>query len=327
MVPYGSNPEGEKDRSQTILPWVLWILMGAVASLWSPLVGAGMMGYGFGLALKGKPEGFQRILPWLVGLVGIAAGGLLARATVVEYLSSAVVWALSGAAAWTVVRRGGTFGSNAAVIAVATVAYLAIDVVMALVAGVDPMALAQSQVQQTVAAATQSYGLEMAAQLRSLTGLLELLWPFPYFLLAAILTAIAHGCARLAAPRLQGDNPQPWALSSFDAPLWSMVVLTLCAVAVAVAPLCGTWSRGVLMVGVNGLMAVRIIFMLQGFAVISWFFRTRRLGCLFRFVVLFLAVDLEVSFFVVSVLGLVDFWANFRHLPRRSRTDATGPEK
>ncbi len=38
------------------------------------------------------------------------------------------------------------------------------------------------------------------------------------------------------------------------------------------------------------------------------------MGCLLRTLVLVVAIDLEVTFFVVSLLGLVDFWADFRHM-------------
>ena len=68
-------------------------------------------------------------------------------------------------------------------------------------------------------------------------------------------------------------------------------------------------------VSVTLFLAVRIIFLIQGLGVILGLLGRWRIGCFGRFAVIMVAAWLEVMF-VVSIIGLIDVWANFRKLPR-----------
>ena len=63
------------------------------------------------------------------------------------------------------------------------------------------------------------------------------------------------------------------------------------------------------------LLSVRFIFTVQGLGVLMGMLNRWRLGCFTRVVVIMIAVSLE-TMFVLSIIGLVDVWANFRKLPR-----------
>ena len=71
------------------------------------------------------------------------------------------------------------------------------------------------------------------------------------------------------------------------------------------------------MVEASGL-SVRIIFALQGFGVVLSLMGRYRLGCFGRTALTVLSIWLETMFFLVSIVGLVDVWANFRKLERSS---------
>ena len=62
-------------------------------------------------------------------------------------------------------------------------------------------------------------------------------------------------------------------------------------------------------------MSVRYIFTIQGLAVVLALLARWRTGCFLRVVVIMFAISLE-TMFVLSIIGLIDVWANFRKLPR-----------
>jgi uncharacterized protein YybS (DUF2232 family) len=75
-------------------------------------------------------------------------------------------------------------------------------------------------------------------------------------------------------------------------------------------------------VGLNLLLGVRLLLLAQGLGVISAFYRRVGLGKLARGLgyVLLLLADSVVP--LVSIVGLIDFWANFRKLPREDSPSA-----
>ena len=76
------------------------------------------------------------------------------------------------------------------------------------------------------------------------------------------------------------------------------------------------YASVVLTCSLTVLLSVRFIFMLQGFGVLLAKLEQHRMGCFTRTLVLLFAVWIETMFFILSIVGLVDVWANFRHLPR-----------
>jgi uncharacterized protein YybS (DUF2232 family) len=139
------------------------------------------------------------------------------------------------------------------------------------------------------------------------------LWPLTYAMLSFSVVVGAHLGARMGVSPELKEKQAKWQISSFKAPLWSVVVLAVSASLLALSfGLSGSVQDVFRIVGVNALMLVRFIFAFQGYAVLLWFLQDRRIGCLLRVMILILAIDLEMSFFVLSVVGLIDVWAKFR---------------
>ena len=80
----------------------------------------------------------------------------------------------------------------------------------------------------------------------------------------------------------------------------------------------------VLMVSANLVMALRFALLAQGMGVLSWFLEEKNVGALGRTLAAVAGLYLEAQFIVVSIVGLVDVWANFRHLVRGGQPGPTG---
>ena len=62
---------------------------------------------------------------------------------------------------------------------------------------------------------------------------------------------------------------------------------------------------------------------------LTWFFREKRMGSFASTVFTLLALYLELQFYIMTIVGLVDVWRNFRHLPRGKKVtvqDASNQE-
>jgi hypothetical protein len=149
-----------------------------------------------------------------------------------------------------------------------------------------------------------------------------LLWPSAYFqtaLFTAFLTvaAIAWAARRVGRPL---DLP---CFSELDLSIHVVWALIGGVVLLAAASLAG--DRGVLFAaGLNLVAGVRALLLLQGLAVASWVMRRFRLGPFARLALLGVLIVVDTLFFFVSVVGLVDMWANFRRLPRGGTSENAG---
>lgn len=337
IVPYGDDSNGQRKGRDPFVVAIVWCLLGSAALAAFTLVGCAMVGYGAGAALGGRnasgtPADSPRTplprnqLLWcvLASAGGAAIGAWIGGMSLIFLLEAAVDVALSWLVAWFVLNRRATVGTGYIAATVAALLYLGLSCASSLMVGVNPVAAARSLIDAVISAVADGASLDVVAQLRSMEGTLLLLWPFFYFVLGGLNVLCAHGGARLSdlVPR---PGARPWRLADFEAPRWAVVLLIVGVGLVGVGSVSalGWVGSGLLSAGICSLMAVRFVFMVQGFGVLTWWLTKHRFGCLLRFLVLFLAVDLEASFLVVSLLGLVDFWANFRKLPRGGKLEGT----
>ena len=72
-------------------------------------------------------------------------------------------------------------------------------------------------------------------------------------------------------------------------------------------------------VGFNVLIIMLFVYMLQGFAVISFFFKSRRVPFLMRAIGYSIILVQQLLLLVVAGLGLVDVWFDFRKLNREQK--------
>ena len=80
------------------------------------------------------------------------------------------------------------------------------------------------------------------------------------------------------------------------------------------------YSNAVNMISANVLVALRIAFAIQGFAIITWPIQTKHVGAFAGACTIVAGLFFEDQFYGMTLLGLVDVWKNFRHLPRGVKT-------
>lgn len=213
--------------------------------------------------------------------------------------------------------KADTLMVSLAVVAGSLVAFL-IDAALAAAAGTTVREVLSGAF-QAVMQASLGTGIEEGLALDQSVALFNVLWPFMYVMQSAVYAVAAGAGSWLAEARFSA-RPAP-SLASYDAPLWAVGVLAASILLVG-ASFTGVPAADALRcAGATLLMSVRFIFMLEGFGVVSARFAQGRMGCAFRAIVVFVLIWVETVFMAVSIVGLIDVWANFRKLPREgSRT-------
>lgn len=151
------------------------------------------------------------------------------------------------------------------------------------------------------------------------------LWPVDYFassLIAAVLAVAAIGWAARRSGVEVERLPRLDALDLSPHVLWPFIA----AFAFLAAGRVVEDSEVATTAGLNLLLGVRLLLLAQGLGVVSAFYHRVGLGKWARgtgYVLLGIA-DSVVP--LVSVVGLIDFWANFRKLPREDSSPAEGVE-
>ncbi|MBW2599142.1 MAG: DUF2232 domain-containing protein [Deltaproteobacteria bacterium] len=77
-------------------------------------------------------------------------------------------------------------------------------------------------------------------------------------------------------------------------------------------------SEGFRILGLNMMIILLFIYMLQGLAIISFFFKRKNVPVVFRAFGYFLIFAQQFLIFIVAGLGLIDTWADFRKLDKKS---------
>ncbi|MBE0417317.1 MAG: DUF2232 domain-containing protein [Coriobacteriia bacterium] len=147
------------------------------------------------------------------------------------------------------------------------------------------------------------------------------LWPVDYFasaLLAAVLSVAVAGWAANRTGAAVKRLPRLDVLDLSPHVLWPFIG----AFAFLAAGRAMGDGAGATTVGLNLLLGVRLLLLVQGLGVVSAFYRRIGLGKWARGTgyTLLLLADSVVP--LVSIVGLIDFWANFRKLPREDSSAA-----
>lgn len=315
---------GSQDKRPSVMPFslyvqnVLWAGIGALITSVLSVVGVAMMAYGFSRTLGQYKEAKRNVGVLLSACAGIAIP-LLFGAQVLQVIQLSVLALLYIGVAWIIAyfmqRKHVTVTVDYAValggslfVGLCLAVYLAITN-LSLTAFVSSIA---RPVQESLQGVLASYGLDVSSGAYGsgfITSMITVGLPAILFIYVGVCVLGAHFGARMAKPFMPGKT---WNLEQFDAPTWSMIAVI---VAILACVFGGFWMP-LFSVGVSALVALRFIYLMQGIAVISFWFRKYRLGCLLRFVIIFLAVELESAFFVLTIIGIIDFFANFRKLNR-----------
>lgn len=291
----------------------LWFALGSFTSFVIPFFGVVMMGYGARELLEARgSRGFlfavaEGIVITAVALFANSGMGMLLLGEVLCVLG--VVWCMRNHAA--------TLAGICAVIVATALVNIGIEAAVATAAGSSLSQVVDGLLAYMVSVAQDAAGTGIQAELivRQIAPVLKALWPFTY-VASAGMDALAAGIGSYLMYVRTSGIPRVPAIVAFDMPMWPVGVLIASILGLS-ASLSGFPGAEVLLsVSVTALMSVRFIFAIQGFAVVLTFANRFRFGCLGRTLLLVLSIWLETMFFIVSIVGLIDVWANFRKLTR-----------
>lgn len=291
----------------------LWFALGSFTSFVIPFFGVVIMGYGARELLEARgSRGFlfavaEGIVIMAVALFANSGMGMLLVGEVLCVLG--VVWCMRNHAA--------TLAGICTVIVATALVNIGIEAAVATAAGSSLSQVVDGLLAYMVSVAQDAAGTGIQAELivRQIAPVLKALWPFTY-VASAGMDALAAGIGSYLMYVRTSGIPRVPAIVAFDMPMWPVGVLIASILGLS-ASLSGFPGAEVLLsVSVTALMSVRFIFAIQGFAVVLTFANRFRFGCLGRTLLLVLSIWLETMFFIVSIVGLIDVWANFRKLTR-----------
>lgn len=311
LVVWSDRQDGDPKKASVVIPLVLCVA-GALSAAIAPPMACLLMGFGALCAGAGRGLGVQAL---------IAAGTLVLCGVGGAYFgvdsvpNAMIVGVFSLASALAVEKGKMRPGVACAIVVLAAAAQIGVAIVAAKMANTS---VGDSFIGVLAAnpQLLESAGLD--ADVRSLVEwAVRTFWPAAFSTTALIEFLCAYAGCGLAARRLR-DRKVEWPdFGLYDLPLW--------VVAVFVASLagCAAWythqeatGNALLMVSGNVLLTVRYALAAQGLAVLAWQARNRRVPTLTAVVVILVAMYLEAQFIVMSVVGLLDIWGNFRRLPR-----------
>lgn len=265
----------------------------------------------------------------------------LSLAVVAFALSAMAVWtgpaaalpmaaSVAAAAAIAVLsaRHRASVSAVSLVVAICAVADMAVDALVLAWAGegITDVLFAMTE---SIARSSAGTGVEASLAVTSVMAVFESIWPIVYVSSTLLTCALAAAGSYVSAwawrDRTVPGTPQVTLrdrLASFDAPLWTVGVLAVSLVGASVGSFGFAASDAVTTVFITVALSVRFIFMLQGFGVVVGVMRRLGAGWLLTSLVVGIAISLE-AMFVLSIVGLVDVWANFRKLSRGSARTET----
>lgn len=294
----------------------LWFALGSFTSFVIPFFGVVMMGYGARELLEAR--GSRGFLFAVAEGIVIAAVALFANSGMGMLLVGEVLCVLG--VVWCMRNHAATLAGICAVIVATALVNIGIEAAVATAAGSSLSQVVDGLLAYMVSVAQDAAGTGIQAELivRQIAPVLKALWPFTY-VASAGMDALAAGIGSYLMYVLTSGIPRVPAIVAFDMPMWPVGVLIASILGLS-ASLSGFPGAEVLLsVSVTALMSVRFIFAIQGFAVVLTFANRFRFGCLGRTLLLVLSIWLETMFFIVSIVGLIDVWANFRKLTRGPR--------
>ena len=305
---------GDKGPLARALPkaFVLCAIGGALSATSTSFLAPALVAYG--IVLSAMCAGVRGMAPGAV--LAAAAAAAVSLPLGVSSLAGSVITSLAGvvvAAAFWAGRL--TPGGSVACVAVIVAAHLGADAVISATRG---MTLNETMVSliETYRQSLTEASPTVSAQIESAASLMRFFWPVAYVAIGFAEGMFAHVGVRLLRAPLSGQGRQVPSLDAYDVPLWVVAVLVATAGALAVALTVPSAPDAMLMASANLAMALRFAFAVQGAAVLAWFMREKGVGSLSRVLLGALALYLEVQFVVLTVVGVVDVWADFRHLRR-----------
>jgi hypothetical protein len=253
------------------------------------------------------------------GVVALDLAGAEALFPTADY---ADVFALARELAMGRLRSGGLIAEAAAV----SLAMVGVDMVSTSLQGTSITELITDVVNRAVEMSTESLDLDGVTAVLETRDSLLVYWPTVYFVVGTGIALCSLFGAWLGV-RTSGGRVEPGMIARFDVPLWVAELFALGVVADVLGPRLPQWQREVAMVGANVVMCTRIVLAQQGISVLLWRLRERGAAWPRRAILAFLALWLEMSFALMSIVGIVDVAVNLRHLERNRQDLSLWPAR
>lgn len=313
MTVYGKHPLDEGARPGRILGLV-WCAVGGVLIPLAPVVSCALVAFGAAI-LFGAGDLRDRLVGVVVSLLAGVVSTLLAfgahdiPSTLVAVVGALV---LAGLVSTGHLRTGHLIVSAIAM----TVAMVCIDVVSTSMQGTTITAVITDVVDNAVQSSMSAVDLDGTAALLEARETMLALWPTVYFVVGVGMALCSLLGAWLGA-RASGRQPEAGMMARYDVPLW----VTLAFAAGVAAQLLGTHlpanQEQASMLGANVVTCSRIVLAQQGLSVLVWWMRKRPVPTPTRAVAIMVALWLEMSLALMSIMGIVDVALNFRRLERQ----------
>lgn len=318
----GDNPEestqivrySDGQPSKVLLiAGIIWCVFGGVSIAAVLELGGLMAAYGMVLVLSSS-DARKTPLCLVATLVPAIASCYLLEPDLMLRVVLVVMatWVISVLAA----RGRLSFTKGCLVIAVVTAVLICADVIMTASQGIDIASALSDSFDQAIDSIAQS-DVTSKAQLQSWKNLFLLFWPSNYVASAAGIVICSWLGGLFALRRVVASARSTFSLAEFDLPLWP-VGLLIAGIALLALSMSGTFglSDAFRLVGANVLLSMRFVFGLQGLATFEGVLRRKGVERPLAIFLCVVMVCIDMATFVLVALGLVDIWANFRHLQR-----------
>lgn len=313
-------PSSGAPQVRRALPLALGYVLCALGGVLAPSSSLGaslLVGFGMVVVSSGRPVS-TRALGILAAVVPAAVLGMMAGSSIA---SSVVTCGVAAALAILACERKATSGALCALVAAGTLLQLGADALLALCQGTTLVAGINTVLEECL----EQFGAAYSATSDTLDlvrQLMRLVWPVSY--VTSALLALLFAClgVKLASSRVGEGKPELQKFTEFDLPLWTVAVFVGSVVCVAVAlTVSAGWADVLLMVGANVILAVRFAIAAQGLSVLFWLLDQKGANRVATALFVLVALVLELQFIVMSLVGLVDVWFNFRCLQRGVSSD------
>jgi hypothetical protein len=302
-----ARTSGIRDASLLSVAVVLGALMAPqLAAVGLPVAAAGVAG----LAYRGRLA-----LAAVAAALGVAAVFALQRIDVVFVAPAVAAVVLSVV----MLPRRSAQVVGAVLVGVLTLATFGFEELLARAQGTTLTAATALQLQlaigELVKALGSSASVELVGRLKEVAQTMATAWPATYFesaVIAGVLVIAAIAWTARRAGR-QVNVPPLSRLDLTPHVLWPFVA-GLLLLAASYGPFSASKAFGV--VGLNLVLCARTLFALQGLSVSAGVLDRTGVGLGGRILALAALAALDALTLVVSFIGLLDFWVNFRRLPR-----------
>ncbi len=290
--------------------------LASLGSVLSPSLGCALMVFGaWRLAQSGEGRAVWAAL-------GCLAPGIVLSFATWDYASLVLPCSLCALAIAFVLSQGVSVGKVVILVALLCGMLIGVDASLLMLQGESFAAYVQALLDElaqvmTASLTTGTSSVSVQATVDSTVGLLGWIWPLIYAMRAAC--TVCFGLVGLEVARRDSFQKVHEAFKRCDVPLWIVALFIASVACLAGWSVFGVLPEVVGVVALNVFICMRVVFFLQGCAVMLSLMDSHGWGFFPRVLLLSVAFIAEVSLSAVCILGLVDVWADFRKLASRDQ--------